>query len=131
MARVKTIPKRSPAGPAGSRGMKSILKKPVPVPVKKPHRFRPGTAALMEIRREQKSTHYRIPRARVFRGIRKVAQGLKPACRFKLEALDAIHEMLEAKLTELFSDCQRLAIHAKRMTVKETDVEMRRRMILF
>lgn len=106
-------------------------KSTTPVPVKKPHRFRPGTAALREIRREQKSTHLRIPRTRVYRTVRDFAYDIKPGCRFKREALEAIHEMLETKLTELFDKCQILALHAKRVTVKETDVKTKRHLFLF
>lgn len=134
MARIKTVPRKTVRD---SRGMKTLATKRVmasatpPAPKKKPHRYRPGTAALMEIRREQKSVNYRIPRARVYRTIRKFAQDIKPECRFKREALDAIHGMIETKLTELFTQCQILALHARRITVQESDVKTKRHLFSF
>lgn len=131
MARIKTVPRKTVRD---SRGMKTLATKRVtapPAPKKKPHRYRPGTAALMEIRREQKSVNYRIPRARVYRSIRKFAQDIKPECRFKREALDAIHGMIETKLTELFTQCQILALHARRITVQESDVKTKRHLFSF
>jgi hypothetical protein len=44
--------------------------------VKKPHRFRPGTVALREIRRYQKSTELLIRKLPFQRLVREIAQGL-------------------------------------------------------
>jgi histone H3 len=43
--------------------------------VKKPHRFRPGTVALREIRRYQKSTELLIRKLPFQRLVREIAQG--------------------------------------------------------
>src|SRR3984893_1445692 len=45
--------------------------------VKKPHRFRPGTVALREIRRYQKSTELLIRKLPFQRLVREIAQGFK------------------------------------------------------
>lgn len=45
--------------------------------VKKPHRFRPGTVALREIRRYQKSTELLIRKLPFQRLVREIAQDFK------------------------------------------------------
>lgn len=135
MARLKTVAKRTTEGDAAKR-MAIVLKKATPVQspfghIKKPHRYRPGTAAMMEIRREQKSTDLRIPMARVRRIIRKAAQDIKPDCKFRKEALEAIHQNLEAHLAKLFKDSYDITMNAGRMTLNQKDVNLRRQFIRF
>ena len=48
--------------------------------VKKPHRFRPGTVALREIRRYQKSTELLIRKLPFQRLVREIAQDFKVRC---------------------------------------------------
>ena len=48
--------------------------------VKKPHRFRPGTVALREIRRYQKSTELLIRKLPFQRLVREIAQDFKVSC---------------------------------------------------
>ena len=48
--------------------------------VKKPHRFRPGTVALREIRRYQKSTELLIRKLPFQRLVREIAQDFKVIC---------------------------------------------------
>ena len=55
--------------------------------VKKPHRFRPGTVALREIRRYQKSTDLIIRKAPFQRLVREVVQDLKCDLRFQSTAV--------------------------------------------
>jgi hypothetical protein len=50
---------------------------PVTAGVKKPHRFRPGTVALREIRRYQKSTELLIRKLPFQRLVREIAQDYK------------------------------------------------------
>ena len=50
--------------------------------VKKPHRFRPGTVALREIRRYQKSTELLIRKLPFQRLVREIAQDFKVRCRY-------------------------------------------------
>jgi hypothetical protein len=54
--------------------------------VKKPHRFRPGTVALREIRRYQKSTELLIRKLPFQRLVREIAQDFKVVCRFIISA---------------------------------------------
>uniref|UniRef100_A0A7M4FR36 Core Histone H2A/H2B/H3 domain-containing protein n=1 Tax=Crocodylus porosus TaxID=8502 RepID=A0A7M4FR36_CROPO len=71
--------------------------------VQPPHRYRPGTVALREIRRYQKSTELLI---------RKL-----PFQRLASEAY----------LVGLFEDTNLCAIHAKRVTIMPKDIQLARR----
>ncbi len=86
--------------------------------IKKPHRFRPGTVALREIRRYQKSTELLIRKLPFQRLVREIAQDFKTDLRFQSAAIGALQEASEAYLVSLFEDTNLCAIHAKRVTVK-------------
>uniref|UniRef100_A0AC35UER0 Histone domain-containing protein n=1 Tax=Rhabditophanes sp. KR3021 TaxID=114890 RepID=A0AC35UER0_9BILA len=57
---------------------------PVTGGVKKPHRYRPGTVALREIRRYQKSTELLIRKLPFQRLVREITQDFKTDLRFQL-----------------------------------------------
>jgi histone H3 len=95
--------------------------------VKKPHRFRPGTKALREIRQYQKLTELLIPKLPFQRLVREVAQSFKTDVRVDSHALACLHEASEAYLTSLFEDTNLCAIHAKRVTVMPKDIQLARR----
>ena len=84
--------------------------------VKKPHRYRPGTVALREIRRYQKSTELLIRKLPFQRLVREIAQDFKTDLRFQSSAVVALQEASEAYLVGLFEDTNLCAIHAKRVT---------------
>jgi histone H3 len=69
--------------------------------VKKPHRYRPGTAALREIRRYQKSTELLIRKLPFQRLVREIAQDFKTDLRFQSSAVMALQEASEAYLVGL------------------------------
>jgi len=58
--------------------------------VKKPHRYRPGTVALREIRRYQKSTELLIRKLPFQRLVREIAQDFKTDLRFQSAAIGAL-----------------------------------------
>ncbi|XP_065082550.1 uncharacterized protein LOC135704936 [Ochlerotatus camptorhynchus] len=58
--------------------------------VKKPHRYRPGTVALREIRRYQKSTELPIRKLPFQRLVREIAQDFKTDLRFQSSAVMAL-----------------------------------------
>ncbi|KAJ7894541.1 hypothetical protein B0H13DRAFT_2665261 [Mycena leptocephala] len=87
--------------------------------VKKPHRFRPGTVALREIRRYQKSTELLI---------RKLPFQRLTDLRFQSSAVMALQEAAEAYLVSLFEDTNLAAIHAKRVTIQPKDLALARRL---
>ena len=95
--------------------------------VKKPHRFRPGTVALREIRRYQKSTALLIRKLPFQRLVREIAQEFKTDLRFQSAAVLALQEAAEAYLVGLFEDSNLCAIHAKRVTVMPRDIQLARR----
>eukprot|EP00980_Cylindrotheca_fusiformis_P013778 scaffold3556_cov190-Cylindrotheca_fusiformis.AAC.13 len=95
--------------------------------VKKPHRYRPGTVALREIRKYQKSTDLLIRKAPFQRLVREVAQDFKSDLRFQSTAVLALQEAAEAYLVGLFEDTNLCAIHAKRVTIMPKDIQLARR----
>lgn len=99
--------------------------------VKKPSRYRPGTVALREIRRYQKSTDLLISRAPFNRLVREIAMDWKGCglrnLRFQESSVLALQEASEAYLTGLFEDANLCTIHAKRITVQPKDIQLARR----
>ena len=100
---------------------------PVTGGIKKPHRYRPGTVALREIRRYQKSTELLIRKLPFQRLVREIAQEYKSDLRFQLTAVEALQEAAESYLVGLFEDTNLIAIHAKRVTIMTKDMQLARR----
>ena len=97
------------------------------VAIKKPHRFRPGTVALREIRRYQRSTDLLIPKLPFQKLVRSIAQQISPSLRFQSTAVLALQEASEAYLIGLFEDTNLCALHAKRVTITPKDMQLARR----
>ena len=95
--------------------------------VKKPHRFRPGTVALREIRKFQKSTELLIRKLPFQRLVREIAQEYKSDLRFQSQAVLALQEAAEAYMVGLFEDTNLCAIHANRVTIMPKDIQLARR----
>lgn len=95
--------------------------------VKKPRRYRPGTVALREIRKYQRSTELLIRKLPFQRLLREIAQEFKTDCRFQSTAILALQEASEAYLVGLFEDTNLCAIHAKRVTIMPKDMQLARR----
>ncbi|CAI5499195.1 unnamed protein product, partial [Closterium sp. Naga37s-1] len=112
----------------GQRG-RSAARKSAPTTggVKKPHRYRPGTVALREIRKYQKSTELLIRKLPFQRLVREIAQDFKTDLRFQSHAVLALQEAAEAYLVGLFEDTNLCAIHAKRVTIMPKDIQLARR----
>ena len=91
-------------------------------------RFKPGTVALREIRRYQKSTDMLIPRAPFQRLVRDICRGIDNELRFQANALVALQEASEAYLVGVLEDAGTCALHAKRVTVMKADMQLARRM---
>jgi histone H3/H4 len=107
MARTKQTARKSTGGKAPRKQLATkAARKSQPATsnggVKKPHRFRPGTVALREIRRFQKSTELLIRRLPFQRLVREIAQEFKSDLRFQSSAVQAIQEAAEAYLVGLF-----------------------------
>ena len=95
--------------------------------VMKPHRYRPGTVALREIRRYQKSTELLLRKLPFQRLVREIAADFKGDLRFQSSAVFALQEAAEAYLVGLFEDTNLCAIHAKRVTIMPKDLQLARR----
>jgi histone H3 len=95
--------------------------------VKKPHRYRPGTVALREIRRYQKSTDLLLRKLPFQRLVREIAERYRSELRFQSSAIQALQHACEDYLTGLFEDSNLLAIHAKRITIFPKDLRLARR----
>ena len=123
MVRKKAAEHAAQAAKAAKAAKKSSVKAPKGG-VKKHHRFRPGTVALKEIRRYQKSTElliWKLPFQRLVREIANDTDVIRsPLCgkvRFQSLTITALQEASEAYLVGLFEDTNLCAIHAKRVTI--------------
>jgi histone H3 len=72
--------------------------------IKKPHRYRPGTVALREIRKYQKSTDLLIRKAPFMRLVREITADIKTDLRYQSSAIRALQEGCEAYIVGLFAD---------------------------
>jgi histone H3 len=95
--------------------------------VVKKTRYRPGTVALREIRKYQKSTELLLRKMPFQRLIREIAQQSKSDLRFQGSAIMALQEAAESYLVGLFEDTMLCAIHAKRVTIIPKDIHLARR----
>jgi histone H3 len=92
-----------------------------------PHRYRPGTVALREIRKYQKSVDLLIKQAPFIRLIREIAADYKSDVRFSPSALQALQYASEDYLVNLFQDTNLAGIHTGRVTVMAKDMQLARR----
>lgn len=93
--------------------------------VKKPHRYRPGTVALREIRKMQKGCDLLIRKAPFQRLVREIIhEDIKSDVRVQSTALLALQEAAECYLIGLFEDTNLCAIHAKRVTIMPKDIQL-------
>ncbi|OMJ91984.1 hypothetical protein SteCoe_5298 [Stentor coeruleus] len=132
MARTKQTARKTPAGKTpkkhlATKAAKKVSQASTTSGVKKPHRFRPGTVALREIRKYQKSTELLVRKLPFQRLVREIAQEYKTDLRFQSSAVLALQEAAEAYLVGLFEDTNLCAIHAKRVTIMPRDMQLARR----
>ncbi|KAE8372049.1 histone-fold-containing protein [Aspergillus bertholletiae] len=117
--------------PAGA-SRKSDVQPGDPTPQGRPRRYRPGTVALKEIRKYQRSYDLLLRKLPFARLVREVALELLPAdvgseLRWQSQAIMALQEAAEAFLVHLFEDTNLCAIHAKRVTIMQKDIQLARR----
>ncbi len=132
MARTKQQPnKRISGGPKDAKeeftkqSKKNSVSKSSGAGIKKPHRFRPGTVALREIRKYQKSTEFLIPKLPFQRLVREIAYEVKytsDELKFKRESLAALQEASEAFLVQLLSEAQIEAMKSHRISIMNKDI---------
>jgi histone H3 len=130
MARVKQTARKSTGGKAPRKQLATKAARKAAPPVggcKKPHRYRPGTVALREIRRYQKSTDLLLRKLPFQRLAREIAQSISGDLRFQAAALAASQEASEAFLVGLMEDSNLCAIHARRVTIMPKDLQLSQR----
>ena len=113
---------------------KAIALKTRELPRKKT--WKPGTVALREIRRQQKSTELcirKLPFARLVREIIHQVSAMNQEFRVQAYALQALQEAAEAFLITEFEMSVLVMIHSKRVTLLAKDMQLiqkvRRRML--
>ena len=128
MARTKQTARKSTGGKAPRKqlSIKKITKSSSST-TKKPHRYRPGTVALREIRKYQNSTGLLLRKLPFQRLVREIALDFKSDLRFQSTAILALQEATEVYLVGLFEDTNLCAIHAKRVTIMPRDMQLARR----
>lgn len=143
----KKLPRKTrptpPTNPEDSERTESDQQQPAPPPQARPkRRWRPGTVALREIRKYQKSSDLLIPKAPFARTVREImdkyfysptgkfykarAEG-RGITRWSAQALLAIQSAAEEYLVGLMHDGLCAAIHAKRVTLTDKDLRLVRR----
>eukprot|EP00741_Cyanophora_paradoxa_P014444 tig00020801_g13931.t1 len=140
MARMKQTAKRSTGGKAPRRCLATkAARKSAPAAggVKRPHRYRPGTVALREIRKYQKTFNPLISYARFDRLVKELAQDefkrrreagfTCEDLRWQKEAIEALREAAEMHLIQTFEGANLMAIHRGRTTIQPKDIQLRRK----
>ena len=112
----KSIAKKAKKASTGAAGVKRV------------HRFRPGTVALRQIKKLQKSTDLLIQKAPFQRLVRGIAQEHKAGLRFAASALAALQESTESYVISLLADANLCSLHAKRVTAMPSDLNLARRL---
>lgn len=116
------------ATPQKSKGGKSKSKKTSKSRgEKKTRHFKPGTVALREVKRYQKTSGFLIASLPFERLVREVAQDFKADLRFSRSAVALIQLITEHYLVGILEESVLVAISAKRVSVQPKDVHLVRR----
>ncbi|KAK8169825.1 histone H3 [Phyllosticta citrichinensis] len=97
---------------------------------RKQTRYKPGTVALREIKRYQKTTDLLLRKLPFARLVREIAHNMIPpgeSLRWQSSAIGALQEAAEAYIVGVFEDTNLCAIHAKRVTIMQKDIQLARR----
>lgn len=117
MARTKQTPRREPNKPSKKKNKLYIMPR-------KPHKYRPGTVALREIRKYQKSTDLLVRKLPFQRVVREIAADFKTDLRFAGSGMLALQETSEPFLVGVFEDANLVAINSKRVTIMAKDIQL-------
>lgn len=125
MVRIKSTPARDVKRKGPRMALAKKATKATVVHTRKPHRYRPGTVCLRQIRRYQRSTDLLIQKKPFERFVREITASLcKKKHRFQSTAILALQEAAEAHLVRVFEDANLCAIHAKRVTLMVKDMHL-------
>merc|ERR1712048_1308091 len=127
MARTKQTARKSTGGKAPRKQLATkVARKSAPAVggVKKPHRYKPGTVALREIRRFQRSTEILSKKLPFQRMVRDCAHAYKQDLRFQMAAMECIHMTTEIHITNLLEMANHLCNYSGRVTLFARDIQM-------
>lgn len=88
------------------------------------HKFKPGTRALMEIRRQQRDVSNIIPKSSFTRLVRGICDEVSPGYRWTRNALAAIQADTEAYLIENLNAANVVALHSGRRGINAEDMKV-------
>jgi len=89
--------------------------------VRKPHRYRPGTVALREIRKYQKGTQLLVQRAPLKRVIREIDGNEH---RWNVSAITALHTAAEAYLQDTFAKAVFVSVSSGSQTLRTSHLKI-------
>jgi histone H3 len=121
MARTKASAKKSVGGKTPAKKAKA------PKAKGGKRKYKPGTVALREIRKIQKTGALLLKKAPFQRLVRAAGGALKTSVKFKPSALAAVQEAAEAYATSTLEGAVMLQLHRKRKTLVKKDIEYVRR----
>jgi len=125
--------KRKAAIKKPARKRKSPAKRPAKAksPVKqtspKKRRFKHGTVALRNIRKQQKETKLAFAAAPFERFVREVGQEYAEDLRYSADAIKMIQIYTENVLVDLFRDSIAIAVHCNRQRLFPKDIQLARK----
>ncbi|VEU22798.1 DEKNAAC103870 [Brettanomyces naardenensis] len=134
---VKRSPPTIPPSPLSrtrriSEGSSGLVRNQPGDPVlKRRRKYKRGTVALREIKRYQKSTDLLIRKLPFARLVKEIVQddfGSDASYRWQSMAILALQEASEAYLVHLLEDTNLCAVHAKRVTIMQKDIQLARRL---
>lgn len=110
--------------PKGRNGDKDTVPR-----AKRPHRFKPGTVALRQIRKAQKTVNLQLPKLPFERLCREILQDTQegranPVNRVGGDAIAAAQEAAEAYIVEFFDKVNTVAVTANRQTILKRDIDV-------
>lgn len=108
----------------GQKKKNSSLLKSAAGGIKRPHRFRPGTVALREIRKYQKTTENLVPKTAVLRLVREIiSEKTEESFQLTKGAKQLLHDLFEDEGVKQFQITQLAALHAGRVTIQPSDMK--------
>ena len=119
--------KKMPAKGSKSKAIKKSAPAKGGIKKEKLRRYKPGTVALREVKKYQKSIKNVLLRAPFQRLCRQICSDMDHELRWQSQALAALQEASEAYIVGLFEDTNLCAIHAMRKTVMKKDMDLARR----
>lgn len=96
---------------------------------RKPHRYRPGTVALREIRKCQRHTGFFLARKPFFDAVHSVLSETSPdrfnaSWRVSYKAMDTLQMGMEAALIRFLENGLLCTLHCKRVTLNDRDLRL-------